>query len=1003
MAAECVPEGPDLKEIGEEDVWELINDNRHRISLGVKPCMLIPYLRQARVLTEMDEDEILSCLKLNNSSMRTSHMLDLLHIQGRNGAMALLESLMIHYPTIYTQVTGRKTSTEPSGFSGLIKYSDLTEYLVKALTGMQKELKEARQEASRLGSRCTSLEAQLGQTLERQEESRRLKADHSRLRKHLAAAHHDILKLKDEKCGLYARYTAVIEERSAANIHCSDLNLQVYQLQFELRKAQTETDFERQRSLKCPTPSETQRLQDEISALRRQLLVGEKFTPACEDILGQDLVEARDVHIELAEQLRCYREENEQLTRERQETVEHKEYLALQVQKLTLDCEMYQQKGTVKQSQLRELQAERDHACLSRDEAQAQIARSLAEKDTLRSAHTVYIQMHIVYTPTHSKRDTNDERVSVRLQERTFSWESQGSSSGSLPSSPSPPAPPLQPLPSSPSPRSRLRRMHAICPDSNSMRGSNIKSGDITPSSVQSQNVEPPCPESLRTREKTLWYNRDSSETAECDVLLDNDFVFIPGGNEVEQSVMSNMPSCQSNNSDGLSRASAPPFLLRSRPRAMRITGRVLTISFQGEALLSQLQVVGGNKTGVFVHQVTEGSAANTVGISSGAQILEVKYEQAQQALRMVLEDTTLEEAMWALGQVRGFCHLSLRPNQDAYEKLLLQSGEAMSGDSFYVRVNMTLPGGSQDALSVSCNDILHVTCTLPAGADRSWRASHVHPCQLLDLKTGNLPNYYRAQRLLISAIENMSIQPMALRKARDKQKTVRIVSTGRQGRNPLWVCVEDSKDKSTGPGDGSAPRGCLTLMPYTLVTPHYPPVCRPVLLLPTILGRVLDQKLAEWHGFQLCEPELLSSSEHAARLQRSEVLEECEQGGQRCYTLQSVERVMKQGTHCVLPLGLDCVRRLHRAEIFPIIIFIAQSKSRAARKLKSKVQRQGWSEEQLLECSRSEESLLDKLPCLYRIVSPDSWDDKTTLLTTLHSIILGEQKKMVWVEPDLW
>jgi hypothetical protein len=56
----------------------------------------------------------------------------------------------------------------------------------------------------------------------------------------------------------------------------------------------------------------------------------------------------------------------------------------------------------------------------------------------------------------------------------------------------------------------------------------------------------------------------------------------------------------------------------------MRITGRVLTISFQGEALLSQLQVVGGNKTGVFVHQVTEGSAANTVGISSGAQILEV-------------------------------------------------------------------------------------------------------------------------------------------------------------------------------------------------------------------------------------------------------------------------------------------------------------------------------------------------------------------------------------------
>lgn len=142
-----------------------------------------------------------------------------------------------------------------------------------------------------------------------------------------------------------------------------------------------------------------------------------------------------------------------------------------------------------------------------------------------------------------------------------------------------------------------------------------------------------------------------------------------------------------------LCRTSAPPFLMRSRPKAIRVNGRVFTICFQGEALLSQLAVVGGNKTGVFVHQVTEGSAAHTVGISPGAQIVEVsgsvfwitvlvfilpavsfshhtialqvKYEQNQKALRMLLEDSTLEEAMWALGQVTGLCHLSLRPKQD--------------------------------------------------------------------------------------------------------------------------------------------------------------------------------------------------------------------------------------------------------------------------------------------------------------------------------------------------
>lgn len=144
-----------------------------------------------------------------------------------------------------------------------------------------------------------------------------------------------------------------------------------------------------------------------------------------------------------------------------------------------------------------------------------------------------------------------------------------------------------------------------------------------------------------------------------------------------------------------LSRTSVPPFLVRSRPKAIRVSGRVLNITFQGEALLKQLTVVGGNKTGVFVHQVTEGSAAHTVGISPGAQIVEVcqsetvsimsavrvshccaslqvKYDQNHKSLRMVLEDSTLEEATWALSQITGFCHLSLRPRQDGMWKSMI-------------------------------------------------------------------------------------------------------------------------------------------------------------------------------------------------------------------------------------------------------------------------------------------------------------------------------------------
>ncbi|GAA6074481.1 caspase recruitment domain-containing protein 14 [Tachysurus ichikawai] len=65
-------EPPDFKDMGEEPLWNLINDNRLALCLGVRPCVIIPYLRQARVLSDLDEDEILTCLKFDNFSMRTS-------------------------------------------------------------------------------------------------------------------------------------------------------------------------------------------------------------------------------------------------------------------------------------------------------------------------------------------------------------------------------------------------------------------------------------------------------------------------------------------------------------------------------------------------------------------------------------------------------------------------------------------------------------------------------------------------------------------------------------------------------------------------------------------------------------------------------------------------------------------------------------------------------------------------------------------------------------------
>ncbi|XP_028828685.1 caspase recruitment domain-containing protein 14 [Denticeps clupeoides] len=970
------PEDPDG-----EDLWKLIDDHRHRISLRVRPCTVIPYLRQARVLSEIDEDEVMNSHQLTNRSMRTSHMLDLLHIRGRNGAVALLDSLMIHYPDLYTQITGRKPSIEPSGFSGVITYSELTDYLVRAVSSMQKELQQARVEGGRMREHCASLEAEQGCAEERREEQLRLQEENGRMRTHMSSLHRDLLKLKDEKCDLYVRYAAAVDEKSALAIRCRDLNLQVYQMQCELRKTQEETAFQRRLSLRCASLGDTQKLREEISTLKCKLMEAETFTPAREDILAQDLEEARDGRSELADQLRRISQQNERLVREAEEMYEEKEGLTLQVQKLTLDCEMYQQKSNVFQSQMSELQAERDRAYLSRDDAQAQIARSLAEKDTLRG-QLVELQEKVFTLRARSAECGARDKS----RDRKFSWENSSHESscdcGYL----------------SPRPRSRLRRMDAISPE-------DLELSDGCLSSIRSNHVEPPCSRSLRRRE--MDHDEDSNDASDdCPFSfqdMDSDFVVI---SENDVGVKSTAPPALSKDNCNLdspaSQEAANLFLVRSRPQALRITGRILVLTFQGEALLSQIQVIGGNKTGIFVHQVTEGSSAHAAGVIPGAQILEVKYEHEQGAMRMVLEDTTQEEARWALGQVRGSCHVSFRPNQDAYDNLMkqLKTGEILSGDSFYVRVNVTLASG----LSVKCNDVLHVTNTCH-NSEGSWWASLVHPCQLLDLKSGSIPNYYRAQRLLIRSIEDMTFQHKAHRKVervQGKQKAVRIVSAGRQLRSPLWVSVEDNSPGSAKPfGHKSTHRSTVALMPYTLVTPHYPPVCRPVLLLPTVLGRVLHKHLAQMEGYQLCEPEILSSEEHTQRLEKGGVLEECQPTSHRCYTIQGVEKIMKQGTHCVLPLGLDCVRCLHRAEIFPIIIFIT-STERSVRRLRHKLRQNGLTEAKLLECSRAEEPLLDKLPCLYRSVEPDSWSD-TSLLDTVQYVVAEEQAKIVWVESDLW
>ncbi|XP_058848424.1 caspase recruitment domain-containing protein 14-like [Acipenser ruthenus] len=990
MAGEVDLSGREMNDLDEEELWDLINNHRDKITLGVKPCMLTAYLRQACVLSDLDEEEILHSVKNTNRCMRTGHMLDILKTQGKKGAIAFLESLMIHIPKLYTQVTGKEPTMEHS--SGVMKHSELTEYLVKAMTEMQQVRNQEKSKVLLLESRCFRLEAELAKARRRVEELENLEAEFKRLQREFNLRYQELLRVKDEKCNLCMRYTSAVEESSLMASRCHDLQLELYQMKSELKKAKSESEFERKKSVDLQRRSEALVLKEDIESLNHKLLQAEKFDPAREDILVQDLVEARDSRQGLMEQIHSLREEAEMAKCERDEHFEEKEALLLECQKLRLDCEMHQEKTAAFQVQLRELRSERDRAYLSRDEAQSSISQSLSEKDSMR-LQVMELQDQIY----ELRKQATQMKAQIKRQESRDGSETKTERR-----------------------KWKLRRLLAIDPSSSfsDCEGSNeycppgrVKDWSSEElNSFKSNLAEPPCRESISRRDVEGYLDEISlSSQAILDwdsmrSLVDSDNDFMVATKDLADATFPPPPST------GTSEPNNGVFLMRTRPRARRIQSRVMTIAFQGEVLLGQIQVVGGNEAGVFVHSVSTGSAADEMGLSPGSQILAVEYKLQQHTFKAVLEESTLEEAMWALRQVQGFCCLTIRPNMDGYQKLLrkLESREVSSGDSFYIRVNLSMEKGSGAGLQVQCNEILHITDTLYGGVGQ-WNAYRTDPSSMQDLDSGTIPNYYRAQMLLIKAIENMCLQHTTTRKldknqVAGKKEAVRIVSTGRTQRNPLRFS-NDCEGNEQGKGQGNSVEcaalgSCITLMPYTLVTPHRPHSRRPVLLLPNILGRLLNERLQEHQEFQLCQPELLSDSEFAERLKLGDILGVKERQN-NCYTKQAVEAIIEQNAHCLLEVELDCVRRMHKAEIFPIIIFIVISE-KSARKFRKKLHRHGSSEEHLLECYKAAETFLDKLPCLIRTISSETWNDMDSLMSCVKAAVAEEQKNIVWIEQDL-
>uniref|UniRef100_A0A672I8V4 Caspase recruitment domain family, member 11 n=1 Tax=Salarias fasciatus TaxID=181472 RepID=A0A672I8V4_SALFA len=476
----------------------------------------------------------------------------------------------------------------------------------------------------------------------------------------------------------------------------------------------------------------------------------------------------------------------------------------------------------------------------------------------------------------------------------------------------------------------------------------------------------------------------------------------------------------------------------------------VQELSLLGDSLLKDVTLVGGNDSGIFISAVQSGSAAEKAGLREGHHLLLIEGCIRGEIQSISLDTSTQEEAVWTLQHCSGTVSLHYRANYETYRRLQkdLADGKVASGDSFYIRANLNIPGQVESCtLPVRCDEVVHVLDTRFQGRSE-WLCTRVDPYTGLDLADrGTIPSNSRAKQLLLAKIQKLvyrggkeeneilrnsknNLQPEEGSPSTDPKSSPRLSRASVFLTQILqFVSRVDIKYKRMNsnervriinPGSTTLPRQgfetlrpedpdselsrSLNLIPYSPVTPQRTQRRRPVLFSPNALAKIIIQKILNMGAamdFNICKPDTLSKEVFHLRQNVEPFIHYKErQTTFECITRENIEAVATKGKHCLLEADLTCIKDLLRREIYPIIIYIkiCEKNVKKLRKLPLRVE----SEDEFVKQCRAKEKELEGVPCLYATLEPDSWTGTDDLIRMVKDRIMEEQRKTVWVEQDL-
>ncbi|XP_042204892.1 disks large homolog 5-like isoform X3 [Homarus americanus] len=329
------------------------------------------------------------------------------------------------------------------------------------------------------------------------------------------------------------------------------------------------------------------------------------------------------------------------------------------------------------------------------------------------------------------------------------------------------------------------------------------------------------------------------------------------------------------------------------------------------------MKMVGGNALGIFVHSVPPDSPAAKAGLRPGDHILEYNGVDLRHA--------TAEQAAFELAKPADKVTMLVQYNYQRYEEI-----QDQPGDSFYIRALFDRLGdvGDSPDLRFHKEDILYVDNTMFNNVPGLWRAWVVdedgHKTQC-----GTVPSKDKVE-------EEMRLQ----RSVGDLQ-----MDSSRRGSTSARRSFFKRKKHSRSSSRDSkelASFSDASLNSYTETAPmHDEPsphsyirverldylVRRPVVMVGPLWELACDKLVHDYpHNFTRCVPEVsrLSSAEMEAAVQKNLIVDYRRRGSHfEATTVSQVKEICDKSCHGILDISLGSVERLHRHNIYPIVLLL--------------------------------------------------------------------------------